>query len=116
MGSEPQPIHYQLEKKVFEFLYEIELPSDIKRIPRASEVEEYLQFIDRFMEKGDKVGQLNMFAMKEKELRKKYYEGLIELCGGNIAEVARRAGEKDSTVRSRLKSLGVQKPIPKATG
>ncbi len=45
----------------------------------------------------------DVFQMTEKELLEFYLRGMIDRCGGNKAEAARRTGMNDSTFRSRLR-------------
>ena len=50
----------------------------------------------------------DIWSMKEDELRKIYYEGLLERTGRNVKSASRIAGVVETTFRDRLKKVGVQ--------
>lgn len=49
----------------------------------------------------------DIFDMKEKELRRFYYEGLLKRCSGNVKKASEKAGLNQGTMRSRMDSLGI---------
>ena len=52
-------------------------------------------------------GPDDIWSMKEDELRKVYYKGLLEKTGGNVRAAAKRAGLNETTLRARMDSLKI---------
>ena len=63
---------------------------------------------DNGMAAGNIDQDLDIWSLKEDDLRKKYYEGLLKKTGGNVRMASQLAGVVETTFRARMDKLEVQ--------
>ena len=113
---------YDLRKSVFEYIVDIKLPAKqqiptdpkafkafltelIKLYPANAVIAEALEMETEKASIAPKA--LDIWSMKEDELMKLYYTGVLKKTGYNITATANLIGVPPTTLRSRLDQLGI---------
>lgn len=67
--------------------------------------------IRRFVQERHNIGKKHLggedFSLSPPAYERGYYQNLLTLAGGNVSEAARQAGLQDSTLRKKLKKMGI---------
>ena len=98
----------EIAKKVMQFLTNTLIPDDMDDF-LPNDLDDYWDQIIAPLNESEQPTKEPppILKMKKKELLKRYYEGLLKECNGNVAAAARKAGLKLTTLRSSLDALGI---------
>ena len=65
------------------------------------------QSVSKLTIENEYIGREDFENLNETQLLKKYYEGLLKRCGGNVRLTSQKAGLNERTLRSKLDRIGV---------
>jgi DNA-binding NtrC family response regulator len=123
-GKKNEGKFYKLSRSIFEYLSGISLGTSFQWPRNFYDLERFLnelaethpsnRFIASALGRSIREGESTsenlekIWSLSEKDLLRLYYEGLLRKTGGNVNLASDLAKENKSTLRSRLKKLGIR--------
>ena len=123
-GKKNEGKFYKLTRSIFEYLSGISLGMSFQWPRNFYDLERFLnelaethpsnRFISSALGRSVREGESTsenlekIWSLSEKDLLRLYYEGLLRKTGGNVNLASDLAKENKSTLRSRLKKLGIR--------